>query len=412
MVDISTVRYRVTLIDNKNVKYNITDFVHNLSWEENDKEISMRLSFAVRNDESEKGLLSSLIKLGCIIYISAKDGSGKYKEVARGTVVDWSNARKNNAHDLKCVCYDKLYNLQKSQDNFYFRSGTGTKARIKQVLKKWKISLGTYQGPKKKHGKKKYQDKYLSDILLDVLDDAVKKGGKKCILRMEKNKVAVVPFGSNDDIYAFRSNCSIESTNTKSTENLVTRVKVIGTMNNDGNDSVSATLNGLTKYGIRQRIYTRGSDETSSQAKKSAQTILNENGKLEKTLTVKSPDVPYVRKGDLVFVQTGGVTGFRYVMGIQHNAESLSMTMDLGPAEETAVSKDQTKTVVSYKVGDVVTFHGGKHYLAATGKRNSMAKEGKAKITKIKLWTKHPYYLIHTNSKSDVYGWVDEGTFH
>ncbi len=412
MVDISTVRYKVVLLDNKNVKYNITDFVHDLSWEENDREISMRLLFTVRNDESSKGFLSTLIKPGCFVYVLAKDGGGKYKEVARGSVVNWSNTRKNNAHDLKCVCYDKLYNLQKSQDSFYFRSGTGTKARIKQVLKKWKVSLGTYQGPTKKHGKKKYQNKNLSDILLDILDDAVKKGGKKCILRMEKNKVAVVPFGSNRDIYAFRRNCSIESTNTKSTENLVTRVKVIVTSNDEEKDSVSATLDGLTKYGIRQKIYNRGADETASQAKEAAQAILNENGTMEKTLTVQAPDVPYIRKGDLVFMQTGGIAGFRYVVGIQHNAESMSMTMDLQDAEETAVSKDKTKSTVSYKVGDVVTFQGGRHYLSAAGKKNSAARAGKAKITKIKLWTKHPYYLIHTNSKSNVYGWVDEGTFH
>lgn len=412
MVDISTVRYKVVLLDNKNVKYNITDFVRNLSWEENDREISMRLSFTVRNDESTKGFLSTLIKPGCYIYAFAKDGNGKYKEVARGSVVDWRNTRKSTEHDVKCVCYDNLYSLQKSQDNFYFRSGTGTKARVKQVLKKWKVPLGAYQGPDKKHGKKKYQNKYISDILLDILDDAVKKGGRKCILRMEKNKAVVVPFGGNSDIYVFRRDCTAESTNTKSTENLVTRVKVAGASGNGGKDSISATLNGLTKYGIRQKIYTRGADETASQAKKAAQAILNEHGTVEQALTVQAPDVPYIRKGDLVFMKTGGIVGFRYVMGIQHNAESLSMEMDLGPAEETAVSKDKTKTSVVYKVGDVVNFNGGKQYISASGKRCSAAKAGKAKITKIRAWTNHPYHLVHADSKGNVYGWVNEGTFH
>lgn len=411
MVDIATVRYRVCLVDNKHATYNITDFVHDLSWEENDREISMRISFVVRNDETVKGFLSTLIKLGSLICISAKDGNGKYKEVARGNVVDWGITRKSTVHDLKCSCYDELHNLQKSQDNFYFRSGTGTKARIKQVLKKWGVPLGTYQGPKKKHGKKKFQNQYLSDILLGILDDAVKKGGKKCIFRMEKNKVAVVPFGSNRDIYAFRRDCSRESTNTRSTENLVTRVKVIGTSNKNGKDDVSATLNGLTKYGIRQKIYTRGSDETVNQAKKSAKAILDEDGTVDKSLTIHSPDIPYIRKGDIVFVQTGGVAGFYYVMGIQHNAESLSMSMDLEKAEEVAVSKDKIKASEIYKVGDAVVFQGGRQFLSASGARNSAARAGKARITRIKAWTKHPYFLVHTDNKSDVYGWVNEGTF-
>ncbi len=379
MIDIYTVKYKVFFVDNKNVKYNITNFVHDLGWEENDREISTRISFTARNDETARGYLSTLIQPGCLVCVSAKDGNGKYKEVARGNVVDWGDTRKNSAHDLKCVCYDSLYNLQKSQDNFYFRSGTGTKSRIKQVLKKWKVSLGTYQGPDKKHGKEKYQNRYLSDILLSILDDAVKKGGKKCVVRMEKNKVSVVPLGSNKDIYVFKSSCTNESTNKMSTDKLITRVKVIGTSGDEGKDSVLATVNGLTKYGIRQRIYTRGSDETTSQAKKAAQEILNENGTLEKKLTVQTPDVPYVRKGDMVFVKTGGIIGFYYVTSVQHNAQNLSMTMDLEPTEEVAVSKNKTKTSVSYKVGDVVTFQGGKQYVSAVGKKILLQRQEKQK---------------------------------
>lgn len=43
-----------------------------------------------------------------------------------------------------------------------------------------------------------------------------------------------------------------------STASLVTRVKVLGQADDDGNSPVEATVDGLTKYGIRQRIYTRG----------------------------------------------------------------------------------------------------------------------------------------------------------
>ena len=39
------------------------------------------------------------------------------------------------------------------------------------------------------------------------------------------------------------------------------------------------------------------------------------------------------------------------------------------------------------------------------------AKAGKAKITLKKPGKAHPYHLIHTDSNSNVYGWVDEGSF-
>lgn len=411
MVDIATLKYRVIVVNNKGKKYNITDFVENLGWDENDGEISQRITFQARNDKTAKGYISTLCKLGNLIYVSAKDGKKKYKEVARGSVITWEPSNQNSSHDVKCTCYDNLYNLQKSQDNFFFRSGTGTKARINKVLKRWKIKLGTYKGPTQKHGKKRYQAKYLSDILLDILDDAVKKGGKKSILRMEKNKVAVLPYGSNDDIYVFTSANTKIVSKSWSTADLVTRVKVIGKSKKSDKNKVVATLNGLTKYGIRQRIYTRGSDETLKAAKKAGQEILDESGDVDKSVTVQAPDVPYIRKGDIVYLKIGSNKGYFNVKGIQHDADTCSMTMDLEPADKSSVSNNKKTMSADYKVGDVVTFKGGKHYVSSTSSKGYSAKAGKAKITKKNTSGKHPYHLIHTNSKSNVYGWVDSGTF-
>lgn len=410
MIDVATVKYRIVIVDNKKNKYNITDFLENLNWQENTNEISARISFAVRNDKTSKGYLSSIIKPGCMVYVAAKYGSKSYEEVVRGNVESWENGNQSSSRDLRCLCYDELYNLQKSSDNFYFRSGTGTKARVKQVLKKWKIPMGSYEGPNKKQGKKKYQNKSLSDILLDILDDAVKKGGRKCILRMNKGKVLVKPRGSNNDIYVFKTNNVKVVNNNRSTANLVTRVKVIGNSKKEKN-TVVATVNGLTKYGIRQKIYTRGSDESLKQAKKAAQEILNESGDIEKEITVQSPDVPYIHKGDMIYMDVGSVTGYYYVTGIQHDVSSLSMTMNIEAAESKSISKNKKSTSSSRKVGDVVEFKGGMHYVSSTGSKSFTAKAGKAKITKINASGKHPYHLIHTNSKSNVFGWVDEGTF-
>lgn len=73
-------------------------------------------------------------------------------------------------------------------------------------------------------------------------------------------------------------------------------------------------------------------------------------------------------------------------------------------------SKPATK---SYKVGDIVNFHGGTHYYSSyPGAKGYSARAGKAKITIANGSGKaHPWYLIHTDSGSNVYGWVDDGTF-
>lgn len=60
------------------------------------------------------------------------------------------------------------------------------------------------------------------------------------------------------------------------------------------------------------------------------------------------------------------------------------------------------------KVGDVVQFAGGPHYKSATTASSSGSpKAGPAKVTAISKGAKHPYHVIHTDSKSSVYGWVD-----
>lgn len=73
-------------------------------------------------------------------------------------------------------------------------------------------------------------------------------------------------------------------------------------------------------------------------------------------------------------------------------------------------SKPATK---SYKVGDIVNFHGGTHYYSSyPGAKGYSARAGKAKITIANGSGKaHTWHLIHTDSGSNVYGWVDDGTF-
>lgn len=66
-----------------------------------------------------------------------------------------------------------------------------------------------------------------------------------------------------------------------------------------------------------------------------------------------------------------------------------------------------------YAVGDIVNFHGGTHYYSSyPGAKGYSARAGQAKITIANgSGGAHPWHLIHTDSSSNVYGWVDDGTF-
>ena len=67
----------------------------------------------------------------------------------------------------------------------------------------------------------------------------------------------------------------------------------------------------------------------------------------------------------------------------------------------------------SYNVGDIVNFKGGTHYVSSyPDAKGYNARAGKAKITiKNGSGKAHPWHLIHVDGGSNVYGWVDDGTF-
>jgi hypothetical protein len=91
--------------------------------------------------------------------------------------------------------------------------------------------------------------------------------------------------------------------------------------------------------------------------------------------------------------------------------------MELEKAKtETVKENSTTEAKKEYKAGDIVNFKGGTHYVSSyAGSKGYSARAGQAKITLDKTCKNnggaHPYHLIHTDSTSNVYGWVDEGTF-
>jgi hypothetical protein len=88
-------------------------------------------------------------------------------------------------------------------------------------------------------------------------------------------------------------------------------------------------------------------------------------------------------------------------MGWQRFLNMIDSYMNPEPAPQ------PTPVVEGFGVGDVVDFLGGKHYTSANGSTGYNVTAGPAKITATSEGAKHPYHVVHTDSKSSVYGWVD-----
>ena len=118
-----------------------------------------------------------------------------------------------------------LANLQESQELIYYSSGIGTKSAITKIFDDWQIPMDKYEGPDVTHGKLAYKTEMLSDVLLDILDDAKKKGGGSAMIRAAKGKVSVIEWGSNTTVYHFETDNTKQVSHKKSTSGMITRVK-------------------------------------------------------------------------------------------------------------------------------------------------------------------------------------------
>jgi hypothetical protein len=320
------VQYYVYVTTESGTTLNVTNAVTNLGWEENEKEISARVSFTLVNARYKKKKLSKIVKIGQLVTIKANWGAGS-KKIIQAFIKEAEASSSKSAESYKITAYDCLFAMQKSQDNVFYKKGKKTKALITSIFGKWGIKLASYSGPNVTHAKVVYKNKNISDIILGILDEAEEKGGKKAIPRAEGLSVSIVGLGKNKEIYVLDGTNCIEADYKVSIIDLVTKVVIMASDKKSEQSKVEATMTKNTKYGVLQKIEMKAKSDSMSDAKKAAKKILDENSKPKRTRTIQCPDVPPVRKGDKVLVDAGSIEGEFLVKSIQHNADSGKMSM-------------------------------------------------------------------------------------
>lgn len=309
----------------------LENVAENIAWEENKSELAVRLNLTLRDVPFEGGRLSSHLSLCTVVYLHAI-WNGEQQEIFRGTIWEWEHSQTND-DAIVITCYDLLYYLQKSTDSKYYAKGKKTSAICRNILNSWGVAMGDYSGPDAKHPKTLYKNKTISAMLTEALTTAKDKTGESGIIRAVEGQCEIVTKGSNDTIWNFTANSGLVSASDKySMVNLVTRVIITGKDDSKGRPKVVATVNGSTEYGILQQVKAKG-DSTLKEAKAEAKTLLEEKGSPERTTTLVAPDIPTLRKGDLIHVETDKMDGYFYVDGISHNATAGTMQMEVSPYE-------------------------------------------------------------------------------
>ena len=421
MITVSKLRYKIVVFTETGLQLDVTNAVDKASWEEGEDEIASKVSFNMYNTRYKGKLLSSLVKIGCRVGIIAEWGGGGNDIVAFATIKEALRETTKSAEIFNILAYDDLFDMQKSQDNIYFEEGKSTSSILSSIFSDWGLSVSKYTGPDVTHGKVLERNQYLGDIVRNVLAEAKKKGGGSGIVRMTKGKVEVVGIGTNEDVYHLEGTNTVSSRHKVSVCNMVTRVKIVSNSEDEGLPEVVAVVDGKTEYGILQRIVTQNESdaENAGDAQTEANTLLEENGDPEETSTVESPDVPPMRKGDFVSLDVGALQGIFVVKSIQHSCTNGKMTIQVRKytPQDSPQEEEEQEEKKEYKVGDEVNFHGGTHYVSSwPDAQGYPASPGPARIFLgpdcAGNGGAHPWSLITTDwNQTNVYGWVDEGTF-
>lgn len=330
-VDLSRINYYVTAILGDGEQIQLENLCENIAWEDNEKELAVRLNLTIRDADYNGSRLAQKFALGTIVYLYADWGEGK-KEIFRGTVWEWNHSGIHN-DAIILTCYDLLYYLQKSADNKYYAKGKKTQAIIQDILDSWNVPLGEYTGPNVEHKKIVYKSKTISQMLTETLEDAVELGGEKSIIRANQGKADIIAVGKNETVYNFTAGTNLLASDDKySMTELITRIKITGKDDSKGLPKVEATLDGHTEFGILQSFQAKGSSSLSD-AKKKAQQTLKEKGEPKRTTNFTAPDFPLIRKGMKIHVETDTASADYIIKGISHNATNGQMQMEVEPPE-------------------------------------------------------------------------------
>jgi len=310
-------------------QYEITGAVDSLSFSEQQRTLAKSVTIDLANTKLGNTWLSSLFKAGSRVTIFANDGE-RHEEVWRGFV--WRRAYKSslNGHDLSLRCYDNLIYLQESEDYRYISSGKSTQSIISSICGDWGIKL-EYSYSSITHSKLALRGA-LSDILTyDLLNLVKDRTGKKYVITSDKDTMQIKEVGTNSTIYRINAGeNAISTSSTQDMDGVVTKIKILGKADSGDRAPVEAEVSGQTsEYGTLQKIISRNENTSLADAKKEAQSIIDADGAPKWEYEVTAVDIPWIRKGDKVYINAGDITAQLIVTGIDRNISLKQKTMTL-----------------------------------------------------------------------------------
>ena len=320
--------YRVYIVAGS-TKYNVTNAVISQDRSEPKGQIAQRVTLQLSNVMVGDKWLSSLLKPRNRVFIYANDGT-QDEEVFRGYL--WGRSRNDSLseREIRYTCYDNLIYFQESEDSLYFTSGKSTKDIVSSICSKWGIKLN-YTYDSITHTKMPLRG-HLADIFAsDILDLVKKRTKKKYVILSDQDTMVVRPVGSNSTIYHFVAGKNVTRTASGWTmDGVITKVIILGKADDNDRQPIEATISGKTdEYGTLQAILSRSENTSLADAKIEAKNTVDENGEPKWEYEITGPDVPWIRKGDKIYVNAGEIVGYRIITEVDRTIDNTHREMTL-----------------------------------------------------------------------------------
>lgn len=390
--------------------YDVTQLVEQITWKGRKGSSSRTLTVKLIDDDGYKHARSGIdVEQGhqCIFKYNGA-------ELFRGIIMKQTQTNKKT---MTLTAYDNGIYLANNKDTFTYENKTATEV-FKDCCTRFGLPMGevancTYKIPELTKSKTTAFDAIADALSLDFDATGIRhyvaseKGEIKLLTRRENIMQWVIEVGQNLTSYSY----------TRSIEDIKTRVKMVSKEGTTLAEKSNAALE--KKIGVFQEIDKPDESLTTAQINDLISSILDEKSTPERTLSVEAVGIAEVISGIGVYIIIPELNLSRtfYVDEDTHTFKDNLHTMSLKLNYANDLAKEGKSSEATsgkeYKVGDVVQFNGGYHYVSSTASNPTGSKcaAGPAKITLQAKGAKHPWHLIHTDSKSRVYGWVDDGSF-
>ena len=332
------------------------------------------------------------------------------KELFRGILMQQKQSEKKT---MSVKAYDNGIYLSNNKDTFNYTNKKASEIFV-DICNRFQLPYTTvadtvYVIPELPKPKTTAFDAILDALSLTFKATGIRyyvmsSGGNLSLIRRRENLLQwVIETGVNLESYDY----------SVSIEKIKTRIKLLSKEDTVVAEAANAELEKL--IGVFQDIDKPDDNMEQANITDMVKAMLDEQSLPDKSLSISALGLPDVISGVGVFVTIKelGISKSFYIDEDTHTFEGNHHMMKLKLNLATDTDKPLGKSTVSsgggdFKVGDIVQFLGGPHYIASTASSpTNSPKEGPAKITIIAKGAPHQYHVIHTDSQSTVYGWVD-----